>query len=219
MGLATVSPNAQAGNRSLGPWPSTILHLNTLAKPSTNWNNLNMDIILFFCRFPTKISKPDITRSIWWFSPSFTGLKIGWKYLKVPKWSPSSVCLPKVLDVVVMVVEEVLVPLELVLVALADAANTTRSSSSCFCSIVFFHKMIAPSSKFLLFNSLVFHEMIVPSSECENDCSEMLWNVLKWLTWGIIVNQNRSTSRIVNIWLFEGSLTFLSICPVLWGVT
>jgi len=84
------------------------------------------------------------------------------------------VCLPKVLDVVVMVVEEVLVPLELVLVALADAANTTRSSSSCFCSIVFFHKMIAPSSKFLLFNSLVFHEMIVPSSECENDCSEML---------------------------------------------
>jgi hypothetical protein len=63
------------------------------------------------------------------------------------------VCLPKVLDVVVMVVEEVLVPLELVLVALADAANTTRSSSSCFCSIVFFHKMIAPSSKFLLFNS------------------------------------------------------------------
>jgi hypothetical protein len=48
------------------------------------------------------------------------------------------VCLPKVLDVVVMVVEEVLVPLELVLVALADAANTTRSSSSCFCSIVFF---------------------------------------------------------------------------------
>ena len=182
MGLATVSPNAQAGNRSLGPWPSTILHLNTLAKPSTNWNNLNMDIILFFCRFPTKISKPDITRSIWWFSPSFTGLKIGWKYLKVPKWSPSSVCLPKVLDVVVMVVEEVLVPLELVLVALADAANTTRSSSSCFCSIVLFHKMIAPSSKFLLFNSLVFHEMIVPSSECENDCSEMLWNVLKWLT-------------------------------------
>ena len=45
--------------------------------------------------------------------------------------------MPKVLDVLVMVVEEVLVPLELVLVALADA-NTARSFMQIIVQVLFF---------------------------------------------------------------------------------
>ena len=150
------------------------------------------------------------------------GLKLAESVCKF-KWT---LRLPKVLDVLVMVVEEVLVPLELVLVALADA-NTARSFMQIIVQVLFFIEWLlqVPSC---LFNVLFW-----------NDCSNfqmwewLLWNALNcsemidmFQTWSAIsiktnilkIDQHLILSYIVNIWLFEGCLTFLAI-RILCGAT